>query len=361
MAAQVKISRRNFLARRFGPRTKLFISYRRRFDYGSARLLKEQLTEAFGEGTVFRDVDSIPPGEDFPESIRKAIESSDAFLPLISPGWVGVIGELQDARDFVRREIAFALARPVPLIPVLLGGAEMPEPEDLPEEIRSLASRQAVELSESRWDYDVQRLIEAVRSRATRPAPASFLGRAGAAFARLFATWPRRLAAAALLAAAVYVYYPRRAAPPPPPSPMTYEQCLSLFRALGPHEATAAASVVDTPVVGFDRYRPAGAAAGAGGFPLLIRLTESGRDIGAVSLVYDRGDEYPKGGIVFRVVTAFEPPCARVTDYFNHDGKAQSEVYNWDTLTLRLSGRPSRLRLGDHGDSLLATLTRGPE
>src|SRR5688500_10965385 len=93
-AARMKTSRANFLTRRSGRRPRLFISYRRRFDHGSARLLKERLTEAFGEGAVFRDVDDIAPGDDFPETIRVAVETCDAFLPLISPGWLGVIGEL---------------------------------------------------------------------------------------------------------------------------------------------------------------------------------------------------------------------------------------------------------------------------
>src|SRR5215208_6491161 len=90
---RMNVGRTSFLSRRFGLRPKLFISYRRRFDSPSARLLKEALTEAFGEGAVFRDVDDIAPGDAFPESIRKAVESCDAFLPLISPGWVEVLGE----------------------------------------------------------------------------------------------------------------------------------------------------------------------------------------------------------------------------------------------------------------------------
>ena len=56
-----------------------------------------------------------------------------------------------------------------------------------------------------------------------------------------------------------------------------------------------------------------------------------------------------------------EPPCTEVTDYANHDGNAKAEVYNWDGLSVRLGGRGYRLRLGDHGRTLLATLTRETE
>jgi Ca2+-binding RTX toxin-like protein len=43
---------------------------------------------------------------------------------------------------------------------VLVGGALMPKPEDLPEHIRPLSRREALELSDQRWDYDVGRLAD---------------------------------------------------------------------------------------------------------------------------------------------------------------------------------------------------------
>ncbi len=206
----MNISRRSFLAWRFGRRPKLFISYRRRPDSPSARLLKEALVRAFGEGTVFRDVDDIRGGSDFAESIRKAVESCDAFIPLITHGWLQSAENLQKPDDFVRQEIAAAFARQVPVIPVLVDGARMPAADELPAPLRPLASRQAVELSDIRWDYDVQRLVHSIRVLVERREPVTFGERAKAAFRFLFGTWLRRLAAAALLAASVYAYYQRR-------------------------------------------------------------------------------------------------------------------------------------------------------
>ncbi|MCA1621935.1 MAG: toll/interleukin-1 receptor domain-containing protein [Acidobacteria bacterium] len=357
----MKTSRENFPSKRSGRRPRLFISYRRRFDHGSARLLKERLTQAFGEGAVFRDVDDIAPGDDFPESIREAVETCDAFLPLISPGWLGVIGDLRDPADFVRREIAAALARRVALIPVLLGGARMPEPDELPEELRELASRQAVELSDTRWDYDVQRLIEVIRPLAAPEEDSShtFTDKPASGF-RFFGTRLGKAALALLvaasLAAAAYVYYPRDGAPPP--REVDYAECLGLVSVFRPHEARVEADAGVLPLVAVDEYELATGAPPTG-LPLLVRLSDSGREVGAVSLRYFRGQS--ANDWKFVVELAVEPPCVRVENFSNASKPAYARTLtDWDTLRVHLRGREYLLRVGDHGDSLTATLTRGP-
>ncbi|HYY96264.1 MAG TPA: toll/interleukin-1 receptor domain-containing protein, partial [Pyrinomonadaceae bacterium] len=187
------IGNKNSPARRPGP--KVFISYRRRFDQGFARLLKLELTKAFGDESVFRDVEDIAPGELFPQRIDDAVKSCDTFLALINPGWVETVASLQNPDDFVRLEIAAALGAGVRVIPVLIGGAQMPKKEDLPEEVRALTLRQAEELSDSRWDDDVRHLIEAIcKSFAQPPTPTpSFYDKLSATARSLFAT-PRGLA-----------------------------------------------------------------------------------------------------------------------------------------------------------------------
>jgi TIR domain len=177
------------------PGPKIFISYRRHFDQGFARLLKLELTKAFGYESVFRDVEDIVPGEVFPQKIDAAVKSCDTFLALISPGWVETHASLQNLDDFVRLEIAAALGAGVGVIPILIGGAQMPKKEDLPEEIRALTLRQAEELSDSRWDDDVRHLIEAIRKpfvQPPTPAP-SFYDKLSATARSLFST-PRGLA-----------------------------------------------------------------------------------------------------------------------------------------------------------------------
>jgi hypothetical protein len=54
------------------------------------------------------------------------------------------------------------------VIPVLVEGAEMPGPDDLPEDLAPLAERNALAMSDVRWDDDMNHLVEALQ-RAVRP------------------------------------------------------------------------------------------------------------------------------------------------------------------------------------------------
>ena len=364
-------ARENTPARRRGPRPRLFISYRRRTDSASARLLKDELTRAFGEGAAFRDVDDIEAGETFPETIREALEDCDVFLLLVSPGWVESVPSLRDPDDFVRREVAAALARRVPLIPVLLGDARMPKADELPEEIRDLAFRQAIELSDDRWDYDVARLFKFVRARAAPPEPATFFGRAAAASRRLLKTWPGRVTVAAAGVAAVvlafyaaaglaiwYEHFGR-----------DFEGCVLLYTpdVLG-GAANIRSGAQDSPVVSADGYDVVRRRRDEpDGIPFMLRLSDSGREIGVVFFRFFKaaGD----GGGEFRVERIIEPrpadvrKCADVEKYFNANRPAADKrvLKNWDRLGLHLGGRDYLLRLGDHGDYMVATLLPAPD
>ena len=355
----MNIGRENSPTRRPGARPRLFISYRRRSDSPSARLLKEGLTRAFGEGAVFRDVDDIEPGDAFPQSIGEAVESCDVFLLLVSPDWVESAGSLRNPDDFVRLEIAAALARRVPLIPVLLGGARMPKADELPEEIRDLAFRQALELSDSRWDYDVERLVKHIRARAPRPEAASFFGRAAAASRRFFfGTWPGKATAAAVLLAAVagisYAIWHV--------SHRDLEGCVSLYApdSLGGVGRIESGSY-DSPVVRADEYHTIRERRhDPGGVPLMLRLSDSGHEVGVVFFRFFKADEIDQG--VFKVERVIEPPCSDVQQYLNDDRPAGDKhvLKNWDRLRVRLGGRDYILRPGDHDDRIVATLTPAP-
>jgi hypothetical protein len=87
------------------------------------------------------------------------------LLAVIGPRWLSVANKdgkrrIDDPNDFVRLEIAAALRRDVRVIPVLVEGATMPSAEELPEDIKALARRQAHELSDRRWDYDADQLFD---------------------------------------------------------------------------------------------------------------------------------------------------------------------------------------------------------
>jgi len=146
---------------------KIFISYRREDSEGFARGLFQSLVGHFGKDHVFMDVDSIGLGMDFVEAIEKSLSDCGALLVLIGKEWALCTDSdgtrrLEKPDDFVRIEVAKAIKRKVRVIPVLVKGATMPKPEDLPEELRSLTRRQALELRHESWDSDVDHLSSAL-------------------------------------------------------------------------------------------------------------------------------------------------------------------------------------------------------
>jgi hypothetical protein len=146
----------------------IFISYRRTDSDGQAGRLYDHLVRAFGDDTVFMDAAGIAPGLDFRKAIDDQVSRCGVFLAVIGPEWARITGadggrRLDDPNDFVRLEIASALAFNVAVIPVLVNGAEMPNAHQLPDNIRGLAYRQGVGISHARWNSDVQLLISVLR------------------------------------------------------------------------------------------------------------------------------------------------------------------------------------------------------
>jgi len=145
----------------------VFISYRRGDSAGHAGRLYDRLSTHFGEPQVFMDIDGIEPGIDFVESLRQAVQQCRVLVAVIGPDWLAATDahgskRLSNSGDFVRMEIVAALERGIRVIPVLVQDATMPAPDDLPEALVPLASRNALELSDARWSYDVGRLIDVV-------------------------------------------------------------------------------------------------------------------------------------------------------------------------------------------------------
>src|SRR5262249_26239434 len=146
---------------------KVFINYRREDTAPYAGRLYDRLIAHFGEGQVFIDIDQIEPGEDFVEAINRKVGTCDVAIVAIGPDWLHATDasgkrRLDDEEDFVRMEIVAALRRKIRVIPVLVGGTQMPRKQDLPEALAPLSRRNAIELSETRFHADVNRLIEAI-------------------------------------------------------------------------------------------------------------------------------------------------------------------------------------------------------
>jgi hypothetical protein len=147
---------------------RIFISYRRADSGGWARSLHDNLEERLGAGRAFRDV-AMQGGVDFTQHVESLLDRCDVLLAVIGKRWTSITDadgnrRLDDPDDLVRREIARALQRPdVQVIPVLVDGAHMPTKDELPPDLAPLSQRHACELSDSRWEYDVETLTRRLR------------------------------------------------------------------------------------------------------------------------------------------------------------------------------------------------------
>ncbi|OLC67280.1 MAG: hypothetical protein AUH69_04870 [Actinobacteria bacterium 13_1_40CM_4_65_12] len=159
---------------------RIFISYRRDDTAGHAGHLYSDLVAVFGIDSVFMDTETIEPGADFTERLRHEIESGDVVIALIGKRWLGK--RLRDPGDFVRLEIQSALDRKLRVIPVLVQGARMPSIVQLPESIAELSHRNALEISDTRWRHDVDRLVGTLQGRKRADSDAAAPSTAGASF-----------------------------------------------------------------------------------------------------------------------------------------------------------------------------------
>ena len=159
---------------------RIFISYRRGESSPYARMMFDSLSGHFGHENVFYDHKAIEPGLDFLEVIHSELHNCEVLIALIGVQWIQMKGtdglrRIDQADDIVHQEIATALARNIRLIPVLVQGAGMPRQEELPAALAKLAYRNALELTDAKWEYDQQQLIQILQkileaSASSRPA-----------------------------------------------------------------------------------------------------------------------------------------------------------------------------------------------
>jgi hypothetical protein len=152
---------------------RIFISYRREDTAAYAAHLYESLASRFGRAAVFRDVETIAPGEAFAEVIESVMATTTAVIVLIGRRWL--TPRLNDDDDFVRIEVETALAHAREVIPVLVGGAAMPTEEQL-EKLPSLLPLLGHQAYAFRWHEDVKvvggRIAEVERTRKAEEAAA---------------------------------------------------------------------------------------------------------------------------------------------------------------------------------------------
>jgi hypothetical protein len=147
---------------------KIFLNYRRGDDPGFAQALFGRLEQAFPPEQLFMDVDNIDPGLDFVRVLNDQVAECDVLISVIGKGWIDAHDEtgarrLENPADFVRIEIESALAQDKRVIPVLVGQAQMPRADQLPETLKPLATRNAVRLTHERFRSDTGALIVALQ------------------------------------------------------------------------------------------------------------------------------------------------------------------------------------------------------
>jgi hypothetical protein len=145
----------------------IFISYRRQDAAGHAGRLFDRLVVRYGDAHVFMDHHDLPPGVDFATAIESNLMQASVVLAVMGPHWIDARDadgrpRLAQPEDFVRRELLSALAAGKRVIPVLVGGAQIPAEEQLPTELAALVRLQACELRDSRFDDDLKALLESL-------------------------------------------------------------------------------------------------------------------------------------------------------------------------------------------------------
>lgn len=147
----------------------IFISYRRSDSIAETERIYDRLVIEFGREQVFKDVDSIPSGVNFAECLDQALSGCQVVLVVIGKTWATVteadgVLRLNNPDDFVRIEIESALKLGIPVIPVLLEGANMPNRVELPESLHPLCRRQGMLIGyDPRFHTDVNRLVKRLR------------------------------------------------------------------------------------------------------------------------------------------------------------------------------------------------------
>ena len=150
---------------------KIFISYRRDDSRMTAGRLHDALARHFGKKRLFMDVDNLLAGQRFDRELDTALNQCDVLLLVVGPHWMDILEQRvaaaatdPDERDYVRDEIAAALARNITVIPVLVDGAKLPSKSALPDDIQDLALHQKHDISYERFGRDVDDLASAIRA-----------------------------------------------------------------------------------------------------------------------------------------------------------------------------------------------------
>ena len=148
--------------------SKIIISYRRSDSAPVAGRIFDRLVQHYGKDSVFMDIDNIDLGVDFVEVLQDEVGKCDVLLAIIGPNWLNARDDdgnrcLDEPNDFVRVEIATALHRNIPVIPILLDGTKIPKSVQLPDNLKKLALRNALDVRHNSFHSDMDKLIQSLK------------------------------------------------------------------------------------------------------------------------------------------------------------------------------------------------------
>jgi len=145
----------------------VFLNYRREDSSGSSGRIFDQLSQKLKGVKIFMDVNALEPGVDFGHALNDQLAGCDYFIAVVGPNWIGARSadgrrRLDDPKDYVRLEIEAALERGIRVVPVLVDGAQMPQPDELPQTLRPFCMRNAVVVAHHKFAGDVADLAGAI-------------------------------------------------------------------------------------------------------------------------------------------------------------------------------------------------------
>ncbi len=146
---------------------RITVSYRRKDTDAITGRIFDRLVLHYGRGSVFRDIDNIPPGVDFREHINNALRNTDILIAVVGRKWLGPVkagkARIANKDDPVRLEVETALQGGVTVIPVLVGDAKMPTAAELPKSLEKFAFRHALRIDSGQdFEQHTERLIRAM-------------------------------------------------------------------------------------------------------------------------------------------------------------------------------------------------------
>jgi len=143
--------------------TGVFVNYRSSDEPYGAILIDRMLVDRFGPESVFRDTRTLLAGTYFPDRLWRAARECQVLVVVIGPRWLERDSRgrrrIDEPDDYVRLEIAHALRRGIPVIPLLLDDTPAPKAADLPPDIAGVAQRQYRTVRRRSAEHDIERIL----------------------------------------------------------------------------------------------------------------------------------------------------------------------------------------------------------